>query len=207
VPGNHEYEPANGTDCDPSQTAAGYFQYFGAAAGEAGKGYYSFDVGSWHLIALNSNCFAVGGCRVGSPQETWLKSDLASHPNTCTLAYWHHPRFTSGQAEDLEVSAFWDDLYAAGADVILNGHSHSYERFAPQDPSENYDPANGMREFVAGAGGEDLEAFSRTTPLTEVRASNTFGVLDLTLHAASYDWRFVPQQGGTFFDSGSAFCH
>ena len=204
--GNHEYQTANGTDC--GRHAAGYFQYFGAAAGQPGQGWYSFDIGSWHLIALNSNCGEIsGGCGVGSAQETWLQADLAAHPNACTLAYWHHPRFNSGIADSTAVAAFWSDLYAAGADVVLVGHSHNYERFAPQDPNQNADPTNGIREFVVGTGGEDLFGFARTEPNMEVRNSSTFGVLKLTLHSNSYDWTFEPAQGFSFTDSGTTSCH
>jgi hypothetical protein len=208
VPGNHEYQTQGGTDCDASGHANGYFQYFGASAGQASQGYYSYDVGAWHLIALNSNCSAVGGCGQGSPQETWLRADLAAHPASCTLAYWHHPRFTSGSVgEDSEVAPIWQDLYAAGADVVLNGHAHGYERFAPQDPSQAYDPAAGLREFVVGTGGEDFQPFSTFKPLSERHDDVTFGVLTLRLHTGSYDWQFLPAAGGSFSDSGSASCH
>jgi len=208
VPGNHEYQASPGTDCDPSGQATGYFQYFGAAAGDPTKGYYSYDLGSWHLIALNSNCAQVGGCAAGSPEETWLKADLAAHSASCTLAYWHHPRFTSGAVGDsTQVATFWQDLYSAGADVVLNGHAHGYERFAPQDPSQNYDPTHGVREFVVGTGGEDFQSFTSSEPLSETRQANTFGVLTLTLHATSYDWHFVPIVGQSFTDSGSTSCH
>jgi hypothetical protein len=200
VPGNHEYS------CDPA--AGGYFQYFGAAAGDSTHGYYSYDIGSWHIIALNSNCSQIGSCGAGSPQEAWLKADLAAHTNLCTLAYWHHPRFTSGTVgEDLDVATFWQDLYNAGVDVVLNGHAHGYERFAPQTPGETYDPAHGIREFVVGTGGEDFQGFVTSEPLSEVRQSNTFGVLTLTLHSTSYDWGFTPSAGQTFSDSGSGYCH
>jgi len=208
VPGNHEYQRSGGTDCDAAGGASGYFGYFGAAAGEAGKGYYSYDVGTWHLIALNSQCAAVGGCASGSPEEQWLRADLATHSNACTLVYWHHPRFTSGQVgNSTAVADFWDDVYAADVDVVLNGHAHGYERFAPQDPSENYDPAHGIREFVVGTGGEDFQAFTTLAPLTENRDGSAFGVLTLTLHATSYDWQFVPVAGQAFADAGSTSCH
>ncbi|MDP9225245.1 MAG: DNRLRE domain-containing protein [Actinomycetota bacterium] len=208
VPGNHEYQASGGTDCDPTGNAGGYFQYFGAAAGQSGRGYYSFDVGSWHLVALNSNCGAVGGCGAGSAEETWLRQDLAAHPSACTLAFWHHPRFTSGVVgDDAEVADFWRDLSTAGVDVVLNGHAHGYERFAPQDPSATFDPSAGIREFVVGTGGEDFQAFSSTKPLSQVRDDVTFGVLMLTLHQGSYDWTFLPEAGQTFGDSGSGVCH
>jgi hypothetical protein len=208
VPGNHEYQTSGGTDCDTTGNASGYYTYFGSAAGDPTEGYYSFDVGSWHLIALNSNCDAVGGCWAGSPQETWLREDLAAHPAQCTLAYWHHPRFTSGSVgETTAVAPLWQDLYAAGADVILNGHAHGYERFAPQDPNESYDPVNGLREFVVGTGGEDFHSFVTNEPLSETREDTTFGILTLTLHADGYDWSFLPAAGGIYADSGSGSCH
>jgi hypothetical protein len=208
VAGNHEYQTSSGTDCDATGQAGGYFQYFGPAAGDPTKGYYSFDVGSWHLIALNSNCEEIGGCGPGSPEETWLKADLAAHSTVCTLAYWHHPRFTSGLVgEDAEMAQFWQDLYTAGADVVLNGHAHGYERFAPQTPSETYDPTGGIREFVVGTGGEEFHSFVIPEPMSEAQQNNTFGILTLTLHATSYDWRFVPIAGATYSDSGSTFCH
>jgi hypothetical protein len=208
VPGNHEYRTSGGTDCDASGQAGGYFGYFGAAAGAAGTGYYSFDVGSWHMIALNSNCSAIGGCGAGSPEERWLVADLASHRSRCTLAYWHHPRFSSGSAgDDAEVASFWQDLIAGGADVVLNGHAHGYERFAPQSADQASDPTGGLREFVVGTGGEDFQPFTTSKQLTEARNNRTFGVLFLTLHPRGYDWRFAPVAGSSFTDSGSASCH
>ncbi|HET6622980.1 MAG TPA: Calx-beta domain-containing protein, partial [Gaiellaceae bacterium] len=124
VPGNHEYR-TDGAD--------GYFGYFGAAAGDPAKGYYSYDLGGWHLVALNSSCSEVGGCGAGSRQERWLRADLAASSAPCTLAYWHHPRFSSGShGSDPSYEAFWRALYEAGADVVLVGHDHDYERFAPQ---------------------------------------------------------------------------
>ena len=197
--GNHEYGTAR---------ASGYFDYFGASAGDRSKGYYSFDVGAWHLIALNSNCSAVGGCGAGSAQAKWLKADLARNPAVCTLAYWHHPRFSSGQhGNNTSVSTFWQLLYAAGADVVLAGHDHDYERFAPQTPAGAADPANGIREFVVGTGGKNHYGFSAVRPNSQVRNSTVYGVLKLTLHPAGYDWRFVPEPGKTFTDSGTGTCH
>jgi hypothetical protein len=150
----------------------------------------------------------IGGCGAGSPQETWLKADLSAHPTTCTLAYWHHPLFTSGEVgEDLQMSTFWQDLYSAHVEVVLNGHAHGYERFAPQDPNQNYDAASGIRELIVGTGGEDYQSFTGNELLSEVHQANIFGVLTLTLHSNSYDWRFVPVAGKTFSDSGSTFCH
>ena len=199
TPGNHDYT---------TSTAAAYYSYFGAAAGSSGKGYYSYDVGQWHVVALNSNCSAVGGCNAGSAQETWLRADLAAHPNKCTLAYWHHPRFSSGyHGASTSVQPLWQALYDAGAELVLNGHDHDYERFAPQTPTGQADPARGIREFVVGTGGASERAFSATANNSEARNSSTFGVLQLTLHPSSYEWRFVPVAGQSFTDSGSAPCH
>jgi hypothetical protein len=216
--GNHEYLTAPGTSgCDPATTVPGegYFDYWngvGVASGPAGdrtKGYYSYEVGSWHLIALNSNCSQVGGCSATSPQATWLRSDLAAHPSACTLAYWHHPRFSSGEhGDNTSVSALWDALYSAGADVVLNGHDHDYERFAPQTPAGVADPVSGIRQFVVGTGGRSHYAFPGAIhPTSDARNADTFGVLELTLRPQGYDWRFLPVQGGTFTDSGSGTCH
>lgn len=197
--GNHEYGQPN---------ASGHFAYFGPAAGDPANGYYSFDIGTWHLIALNSNCSRVGGCGAGSPQELWLKADLAAHPAACTLAYWHHPRFSSGlHGSDLAYDAFWRDLYDAGADVVLVGHDHDYERFAPQDPRGAADPVRGIREFVVGTGGKTHYWFRSPQPNSEVRNWDTFGVLVLTLRSLGYDWRFISEPGRSFADSGRGFCH
>jgi hypothetical protein len=207
APGNKEYATSGGTNCDKTGKATGYYNYFGAAAGDRAKGYYSYDLGSWHLIALNSNCSSVGGCGAGSPQETWLKSDLAASSAACTLAYWHHPRFSSSTGDTSTVSAFWNDLYAANADVVLNGHSHVYERFAPQTPAGTADNARGIREFIVGTGGRSFHSFSTTEKTSQVRNNTTFGVLKLTLRPTGYDWQFVPEAGKTFTDSGSTACH
>ncbi|MBX6341588.1 MAG: metallophosphoesterase, partial [Thermomicrobiaceae bacterium] len=199
VPGNHEY----GT-----RGAAGYFSYFGPAAGDPGRGYYSFDVGAWHLIALNSNCQRVGGCAPGSPQEEWLRADLAAHPTRCTLAYWHHPRFSSGQhGNNEQVDALWQDLYRAGAEIVLAGHDHDYERLAPMDAQGNRDDARGIREFVVGTGGKNHYGFERILPTSEVRNADAFGVLTLTLHPTGYEWKFVAEPGSSFSDAGSGVCH
>jgi hypothetical protein len=198
VVGNHEYHTTN---------ASGYYSYFGAAAGDPKKGYYSYNIGAWHLIALNSECTYIGGCNSGSPQEVWLSADLAAHPNMCTLAYWHEPRFSSSNAGNRgAVKVFWQDLYAAHADLILNAHGHVYERFALQSPSQAADP-NGIREIVVGTGGNSLGGFSTIQPNSQVRNNTTFGVLKVTLHATSYDWEFVPEPGKTFTDKGTQACH
>lgn len=204
VPGNHEYNTAD---------AAGYFDYFngeGAVAGPAGargRGWYSYDVGSWHLIALNSNCAEVGGCAEGSPQNDWLEDDLAANPATCVLGYWHHPRFSSGaeHGDSPRVAPFWDDLYAAGADVVLSGHDHLYERFAPQRPNGAPDP-DGIRQFIVGTGGDNFYDFGEVVPNSEVRQADSFGVLELTLLPDGYDWRFLPEADSEFTDSGSDRC-
>ncbi len=199
VPGNHEYA---------SRGAAGYFAYFGPAAGEPTKGYYSYDIGAWHIVALNSTCAQVGGCAVGSPQERWLRADLAAHRGRCTLAYWHHPRFSSGfHGDDPAYDAFWRDLYRAGADAVLVGHDHDYERFAPQDPNGAADPKHGIREFVVGTGGRSGYGFRGVQPNSVVRHAGSFGILLMTLHPTSYEWKFVPELGNTFTDSGRASCH
>jgi Calcineurin-like phosphoesterase len=206
--GNHEYltSGTSATDCDPTGQAAGYFNYFGAAAGVPGQGYYSYDLGTWHIIVLNSNCGQAGGCSTGSAQDTWLQADLAAHPALCTLAYWHIPLWSSGGRAAQNSVKFVQRLYAAGADVILTGHDHIYERFAPQTPAGVADP-NGIRAFVVGTGGANHTSIPSVASNSEVRNSTTFGILRLTLHSGSYDWNFVPEPGKTFTDSGTAVCH
>ncbi|HEX9013049.1 MAG TPA: DNRLRE domain-containing protein, partial [Anaerolineaceae bacterium] len=187
-----------------------YFSYFGAPAHPESFGHFSLDLGAWHIVVLNAEC-AVGGqgCGAGSPQETWLRGDLAAHPGKCILAIWHQPLFTSGtQSGYTEMRAFWQALYDYHADIILNGHNHNYERFAPQDPFANSDPANGVREFVVGTGGASLDASS--FPLAaneEVRSTAAYGYLKLSLYPGSYTWQFIPQPGSIFTDSGSSTCH
>jgi hypothetical protein len=208
VPGNHEYQTTGGTDCGTG--AAGYFTYFGQAAGVPGQGYYSYDIGSWHLVALNSECAYAGGCGPGSPEETWLRADLAGHPSACTLAYWHRPRFASdATGGDPTYDAFWQDLYAAHADLVLGGHDHWYERFALQAPNGQADPA-GIRQLVVGTGGASFR-LPDGAPLANserlLAGTTAFGVLRLTLHAGSYDWQFVPEAGKTYNDSGTGTCH
>jgi acid phosphatase type 7 len=200
APGNHDYRTAD---------ASGYYEFFGPRAGQPGKGWYSFDRGRWHLIALNSNCDAVGGCQPGSEQERWLRADLAAHPARCTLAFWHHPRFSSGttHGSDPAVGGLWTALYQAGADVVLVGHEHNYERFAPLDPLGGVDPARGVREFVVGTGGKSHYPFGPPLPGSEVRNSDSFGLLEFQLRPTGYSWRFLPAQGGSFQDSGSGRCH
>jgi 3',5'-cyclic AMP phosphodiesterase CpdA len=188
--------------------AAGYFGAFGAAAGEAPLGWYSYDLGAWHIVVLNSNCEVVG-CATGGSQESWLREDLADHPAACTLAIWHHPRWSSGSTHGptTAVTPLFTALYEAGAEVLLSGHEHNYERFAPLNPAGVTDHARGIRQFVVGTGGRSHYPFGPPLPASEVRNDNTYGVLALTLRANSYQWQFVPEAGKTFTDSGSTNCH
>jgi chitodextrinase len=210
-PGNHDYLTHGGSDCSAANAgAAGYYGYFGSLAGTVapGKGYYSYDVGSWHLISLNSNCSDAGGCSTSSAQGKWLQADLAAHPGQCILAYWHIPLYSSGGRASSNSQSFWNALYAAHADVILSGHDHIYERFAPQNASAQLDTVNGIREFIAGTGGNNHTSIATVAANSLVRDTTTFGVLELTLHPGSYAWQFVPDTGsGSFTDSGSATCH
>ena len=195
VPGNHDYLTAG---------AAGYFNYFGSLAGPSGKGYYSYDLGNWHVVALNSNI----AMNVGSAQEVWLKADLAKSTKQCTVAYWHHPLFSSGnEGAHIETAPLWQDLYNAGAELVIVGHDHDYERFAPQSTNGVADTAFGIREIVAGTGGGGLFSAHPPVPNSEVLNDNTIGVLKLTLHSTSYTWKFLPIPGKTFTDSGSTHCH
>jgi acid phosphatase type 7 len=208
--GNHEYrtstDPAHACFGNPARAQA-YFSYFGAAAGDPAKGYYSFDIGAWHLIALNSNCSFVGGCGVGSPQEKWLRADLAAHPTKCTLAYWHAPLYSSGGRATTATKALYQALFDANADLILTGHDHTYERFAPQNANTQADNVRGIRQFVVGTGGRNLTSWGTIAANSEVRNNTTFGVLKLTLHPGSYDWQFVPIAGQSFTDTGTTACH
>lgn len=194
--GNHEYQTPG---------ASGYYSYFGAAAGDPSKGYYAYDLGAWRLISLNSECELVP-CTTDSPQYQWLKGELASHTNVCTLAYWHRPLFSSGSESggDVRSRPFWRLLYAYGADVVLNGHDHNYERFARQDPLGEADPS-GIREFVVGTGGKSLSPLDTLRPNSRATSASSFGVLRLTLHEASYDWTFAPATGD-FTDVGTDAC-
>jgi hypothetical protein len=193
--GNHEYL---------TPEAAGYFNYFGAAAGERGNGYYSYELGLWHVIVLNSN-IAVSA---GSTQEQWLRADLAATARHCVLAYWHHPLFNSGTEHGNEtfVRPLWDALHESGADVVVVGHEHVYERFGPQRPDGTADPATGVRQFTVGTGGAPPYAFGSPQPNSEARGTSR-GVLKLTLRDVGYDWEFIPIAGETFTDSGSGACH
>lgn len=196
--GNHEYYVSG---------AKGYFVYFGSAAGQSGEGYYSYDLGSWHIVVLNSNCDEIGGCDKDSAQGQWLKQDLKENDVACTLAYWHHPLFSSGDhGPQKEMRPFWRLLYAAGADVVLGGHDHDYERFDLQDPAGNLDRDHGIRQFVVGTGGATLERFQTEAANSQVRHDKSAGVLKLTLRDGSYDWEFVPVAGSSFTDRGSGDC-
>jgi acid phosphatase type 7 len=198
--GNHEFH---------AKDATFYFAYFGAAAGDPKAGYYSYELGAWHIVVLNSECAEVGGCQAGSPQEKWLRADLAAHSRGCKLAYFHKPLFSSGGAhgDDPEFKAFWQALYEAHANVVINGHDHDYERFAPQNPNGDADSAHGIREFVVGTGGKNHRPFHAPDKNSEVRNADAFGVLKLTLREHGYEWSFVPEAGKTFTDSGSGTCH
>src|SRR6266540_2944909 len=205
------YPVAGHRDYDSSATAVGYFTYFGPAAGDPTKGYYSYDLGAWHVIVLNSNNTYVSTL-AGSPQETWLKADLAATTQRCVLALWHRPRFYSTTDTVLyqtsSVKPFWDDLYAAGAELILNAHARDYERFAPQTPAGAADLVNGVREIIVGTGGEGLDAPNTLmSPNSQVNISSVYGVLKLTLGDGTYSWQFIPVAGQTAIDSGSGSCH
>ncbi|HEX8104032.1 MAG TPA: metallophosphoesterase [Solirubrobacteraceae bacterium] len=210
IPGNHEFREPN---------AQGYFDYWngpGVETGRAGTrpfGYYSFDIGRWHVVALNSQCaheadeFFSAACSVGSPQERWLRQDLATNSKPCTLAFWHHPLFSSGfEGPSEAVRPLYRALYDAGGDLILNGHDHGYERFAPQNPDGQPDPQTGVREFISGAGGHSHQRGNAPKPNSEARNVVDYGVLQLVLRPTSYDWRFVTEAGAVT-DAGTGNCH
>lgn len=198
--GNHDYNTSG---------AAGYFAYFGTAAGEPGKGYYSYELGAWHVIVLNSNISS----GVGSAQDIWLKADLAAHPHQCILSYYHHPLYSSATGSGTGgtiysgVRNLFTDLYAGHADLVLNGHRHVYERIAPMKPDGTADPVGGVREIISGTGGDGGGTLTNIFPLSEVLNGRTFGVVKLYLYDDSYTWKFVPIAGKTFTDSGSTACH
>jgi hypothetical protein len=196
APGNHDYNTSGAT---------GYYNYFGASAGPSGRGYYSYDLGNWHVVSLNSEV----SMSVGSAQEQWLRADLAASSKPCTVAYWHKPLFTSGanHAPETATRPLYQALYDFNADVVVTGHNHQYERFAPQNPTGGLDNTRGIREFVAGMGGASHYSFGTIQPNSQARNSDTYGVLKLTLHANSYDWQFVPEAGKTYTDSGTTSCH
>jgi len=207
--GNHEYQTPG---------ASAYFNYFGAGkAGDPGKGYYSYDRGSWHVVVLNSNCSEVGGCGASSPQGKWLKRNLAAHLASCTMAAFHHPLFSSSTAQTNVVKPFWNTLYNEGADVILSGHAHYYERFAPQRPDGSVSSTYGIREFVVGTGGASPDSPMRTPRVANSKIDSEkpgapgttyYGVLKLDLLAGGYAWEFRPRAvDAAFTDSGSGQCH
>jgi hypothetical protein len=197
--GNHEYGTSNAT---------GYYGYFGAAAGDPTKGYYSYDLGQWHIVVLNSNCSEVGGCGVNSAQEKWLRQDLAANTAGCTLGMWHEPRFSSGSGGGASFMVpLMQALYDDNAEIVLSGHMHFYERFAPQTPAGVADPTRGIRQFTVGTGGKSLAGFTTIAANSEIRNNQTYGVLKLSLRATGYTWEFVPIAGKTFTDTGSGFCH
>jgi len=203
APGNHDYG---------SGTADGYFEYYGAIAGDPSQGYYSYDLGDWHIVVLNTSdhCKYIA-CWEGSPQTKWLRSDLEAHPTLCTLAIWHDSLFSSGRTPENSqyVKPFWSLLYDFGADVVVNADEHNYERFAPQTPDGALDNEHGIREFVVGTGGESHYRLSDSRmPNSEAANDDTFGVIKLTLHPGGYDWEFMPEQPhGKFTDAGSGNCH
>jgi hypothetical protein len=196
VIGNHEYEIAGATS---------YWNYWGSAAWTPGQGWYAFDLGTWRIYVLNSNCDQVA-CAAGSPEVTWLRADLAANPRQCVAAIWHHPLYSSSYGTINAVRPFWQALYDFHADVIINGHSHNYERFAQMDPTGALAPGRGLKEFVVGTGGASPYAFTYTPANSELRNSGTFGVIKFTLKPGGYDWNFIPIAGQTFTDSGSGTC-
>lgn len=199
APGNHEYR---------TKDAAGYFAYFGERAGDRDEGWYAYDLGAWRIYALNSNCTEIGGCDSRSAQVRWLKADLAVNPRACVLAYWHHPRYSSGRhGSNPAVDGLWDTLYDAGAEVVLNGHEHTYERFAPQSDAGRLDPDAGIVEFVVGTGGYTHYEFPKVLATSRVRNNTAFGVLEVTLSPGSWSARFVPVAGTAFTDEASGTCH
>jgi len=204
VPGNHEYGASN--SCASTSNAAGYYSYFGAAAGDPTKGYYSYDIGTWHVVAVNSQCSVVS-CAAGSPEETWLRNDLATHTAKCTLVYWHQPRWSVGQVGDEpDYDAFWQDIVNAHVELVLNGHDHTYQRYTPMNGAAAADP-NGVREVVVGTGGEELFGTLGARSTLEAEDNTSFGVLQLVLHPDGYDAQFIPAAGGNFSDSFSGSCH
>jgi hypothetical protein len=195
--GNHDVESDGG---------AAYHAYFGDLAGPPDVGWYSYDLADWHAIVLDSNCGLVG-CAPGSLQHDWLVADLAATDSACVLAYWHHPRFTSGpHGDSVATGDFWEALHGAGAELVLVGHDHIYERFAPQAPDGSADTEHGIRQFTVGTGGAERHEAVRVAPHSELINDDAFGVLELTLHADAYDWRFLTVDGAEA-DAGSADCH
>jgi Calcineurin-like phosphoesterase len=204
--------PATGNHDEATKNAQGYWDYFGPQGGPYDKYYYSYDLGSWHIVVLNSDCWRVGGCETDDPQAEWLRDDLARHSALCTLAVWHRPPFSSGRYGDPEDTArvrpLWSVVNEDGVDVLLTGHEHSYERFAPMNAGGKRDDAQGVRLFVVGTGGGNLRSFANDPlPTTEARQDDTWGVLKLDLKPSGYDWEFLPVAGSSFSDSGTGSCH
>jgi acid phosphatase type 7 len=200
VPGNHDYGTPG---------AAAYFDHFGGSAGAPGEGWYAYDLGEWRIIALNSVCWAVGGCGPGSLQDTWLRTELASHDQRCTLAYFHHAPFSSGRLHGGEptVRPLVEVLYDGGVDVLLAGHEHHYERLGRLDPSGGLDEERGIRHFIVGTGGNKLYALDDPHPSSEARFAGGYGLLRLELGAGEYAWEFVGVEGVEFTDAGAEPCH
>ena len=202
APGNHDYS---------TKGAAGYFGYFGTAAGNPDEGWYSYDLGPWHIVSLNSECRRVGGCARDEPQIVWLENDLRQNTEVCQLAYFHRPPYTSGRYRDdyndlPRMRLLWRVLVEHGVDIVLVGHEHSYERFVPMDELGNAD-SHGTYLFVVGTGGGNLREYREPPlPTTAVRNADTWGVLKLTLHEDRFDWEFLRARGGNFTDSGSGRC-
>lgn len=195
VPGNHEYVSTN---------AQPYYDYWGAQAGEPGKGYYATQLGAWRILALNSNIDA----GIDSDQARWLRNELTQHTPRCTLAFWHHPLFSSGEhGDDPKMAALWKLLFNAGADLVITAHEHDYERFVPLNDRGEQDDERGMRQFIVGTGGAKLRQFKRIHPHSEVRNNETFGVIKLTLKPDNYKWQFIPVEGQAFHDEGEGRCH
>jgi hypothetical protein len=198
APGNHDWE---------TKDLAGYLDYFGSRAPPDGVSWYSYDLGAWHVIVLDSDCTLVGGCGPGSAQGRWLETDLKASRVECTLAIWHHPRFSSGEhGSDTSVWPLLDALYRARADVVVNGHDHDYERFGPQDPAGREDKARGLREFVVGTGGAVLRKFPTVVAHSEMRLAGSHGVIRFVLHPTSYEWSFIATSGKVE-DAGIGTCH
>ena len=200
APGNHDYH---------THGAPGYFEYFGAAAGDPNEGWYAYDAGTWRVYVLNSNCDEIGGCHAGSSQERWLRDDLAANPRDCVAAMWHHPRFSSGaeHGNDPVTTDLWLALQEAGAELVVVGHEHMYERFGPQTANGEADDDHGLVQFVVGTGGRHLYPLGDIQPNSLVRDNHTFGVLELTLEEGGYAFEFVPVAGRSFTDAGSGTCH
>ena len=198
APGNHDWQ---------TKDARGYRDYFATKVTPTGTTWSSTTIGTWHIVVLDSDCGDVGGCTADSAQGRWLADDLAASRQACTMAIWHHPRWSSGEhGNDRDVGPFWDLLYQHRAELVVNGHDHDYERFAPQDPAGVFDRTRGLREFVVGTGGAGLRAFTHGAGNAEVRLADTFGVLRLTLRPTGYEWAFLAVDGSVK-DSGSTGCH